>query len=404
MMRHLPSWSKAYRLIFVAAVVLAISCMGFVFQRKWTAISQSGPAIYEIHQYITYQYNVLKNPTGLLGLTRRNGQFYLYISDSGNHVVRSHNVNSGLWTVVGSVGVPGYVDGYAWNARFNYPTGLTGQNYSWRECEFDPELKRLICWWNDYQDIYLNDSQNFVVRQLKIGDRPQYAAEEVLTVCGSNVQGMVNGPSTSAQLSHLGGIKESTGTYGTYLMVDSGNHALRAWDGTNVSTYAGTGAAGFVNGYKYSAQFNSPAQMTQDSAGNMYVADSGNNAIRKISTSGYVSTLAWAGPEQPDHVDGQGSNALFFRPTSVLFNPADGMTYVADSHNNCIRQIDSAGNVTTYAGTGQPGLVNGPRATAQFSLPTDLVIHNGFMFISDTMNNVIRAINMSTGEVMTYIS
>ena len=404
-MRHLPSWSRTYNVIFFAAVVLAMSCMGLVFQRKWSALSQSGPPTYTTYQYITYQYNVLKNPTGLLGLTRRNGQFYLYISDSGNHVVRAHNVNTGLNVVAGAVGVPGYLDGYPWSARFNYPTGLTGKNLSWRECE-DPYIYKDLCWWNDYQEIYLNDSQNFVVRELKLGALPNYAAEEVSTVCGANVQGMVNGPSLSAYLGQLGGIKETgNGTYGSYLMADSGNHALRAWDGTNVTTYAGTGGtAGYFNGYRYSAQFNAPTQMTQDGAGNMYVADSGNNAIRKVDTAGYVTTLAGAGPSQQGHVDGQGSNASFFRPTSVLYNPADGMTYVADSHNNCIRQIDSAGNVTTYAGTGEPGLVNGPRATAQFSLPTDLVIHNGFMFVSDSMNNVIRAINMSTGEVLTYIS
>jgi len=85
--------------------------------------------------------------------------------------------------------------------------------------------------------------------------------------------------------------------------------------------------------------------------------------------------------------DGQGTAAAFFRPTSVVFNPADGYTYVADSHNNCIRQIDAAGNVTTYAGTGPPGLVNGTPGQAQFSMPIGLVIYNGFMYISDSENN-----------------
>jgi hypothetical protein len=306
-----------------------------------------------------------------------------------------------LYTVAGSKGASGYVNGDPWSARFNYPTGLTGRNRWWQECEQETRF-RSNCWYNDYQDIYVNDSQNFVVRELELGDRPNGELEEVTTVCGSGVRGMANGPSLSAQMGALGGIKETS--YGSYIMADAENGSLRAWDGANVTTYVGTGVIGYTDGYATSAQFDAPTQWTQDSDGNMFIADSGNNAIRKVYPSGYVTTFAGAGPEDAALVDGQGTNARFSRPTSVLFNPADGFTYIADSHNNVIRQMDSAGNVTTYAGTGAPGLVNGPRLSAQFSTPTDLVIHNGFMFISDSMNNVIRAINMSTGDVITYIS
>jgi DNA-binding beta-propeller fold protein YncE len=144
--------------------------------------------------------------------------------------------------------------------------------------------------------------------------------------------------------------------------------------------------------------------VTTDSAGNLMVADIGNNAIRKIDAAGYVTTLAGRGPTLPGFADGPGSVAKFFRPTSAVFNSADGMTYVADSHNNRIRRIDANGNVTTYAGTGVTGLVNGSRQQAQFSLPTDLVIYGGFMYISDSGNNVIRRIDMATGIVSTYIT
>jgi hypothetical protein len=398
-MRYLPS-RRTRRVVFFVAVVFAVSSLGLVFQRKWKAVSQSGPAIYTIDQYITYQYNVLKNPTGLLGLTRRNGQFWLYIADSGNHVIRAHNASYGMYTVAGAEGTAGYVNGDPWSARFNYPTGLSGRNRWWQECEV--EFRYRNCWYNDYQDIYVNDSQNFVVRELEIGDRPNYEPEEVSTVCGAGIEGFANGPSLSAKMGRMGGIKESS--YGQYMMADAENGSIRFWDGTNVTTYAGTGVPGYVDGYATGAQFDAPTQMTTDAAGNMLIADSGNNAIRKVDTWGNVTTFAGNGPEDSALVDGQGTNARFFRPTSVVYNPADGLTYVADSHNNCIRQVDSAGNVTTYAGTGVAGLVNGPRLSAQFSTPSDLIIRNGFMYISDTMNNVIRVINMSTGEVLTYIS
>jgi len=400
MMRHLPSW-RTHRVVFLVAVVLTMSGLGLVFQKRWKAVSQSGPVIITTHQYITYQYNVLKNPTGLLGLTLRNGQFWLYIADTGNHVIRAHNVTAGLYTVAGAEGQAGYVNGDPYSARFNYPTGLSGRNRWWQECEYDSRF-RSNCWYNDYQDIYVNDSQNFVVRELELGERPNYELEEVSTVCGSGIEGFQNGPTFSAKMGRMGGIKETS--YGQYVMADAENGSLRYWDGSNVTTYAGTGVPGYVDGYATSAQFDAPVQMTTDAGGNMLVADSGNNAIRKVDTWGNVTTFAGNGPEENTLVNGQGTNARFFRPTSVLYNPADGYTYVADSHNNCIRRIDSAGNVTTYAGTGTAGLVNGARESAQFSTPTDLVIHNGFMFVSDSANNVIRAINMSTGEVLTYIS
>lgn len=99
-----------------------------------------------------------------------------------------------------------------------------------------------------------------------------------------------------------------------------------------------------------------------------------------------------------------GFGAKFSRPTSVLFNATDGILYVADSHNNCIRKIDPDGNVTTYAGTGTAGLVDGDRLQAQFSMPTDLVIFGTFMYVSDSLNNCIRRIDMTNGQVSTYIS
>lgn len=191
---------------------------------------------------------------------------------------------------------------------------------------------------------------------------------------------------------------------GCCYLVDAANNCIRTVSAGTVSTFAGDGYPGFVDGYRTWARFNIPGKTTMDSSGNMYVADIGNNAIRKIDAAGYVSTSAGAGPEQIGLVDGNGSAAKFSRPTSVVFNSTNGMLYVADSHNNCIRQVDYAGNVTTYAGTGAAGLVDGDRSQAQFSMPTDLVIFGTFMYISDSLNNCIRRIDMTNGQVSTYIN
>jgi hypothetical protein len=351
---------------------------------------------------VSYQYHVLKNPTGLLGLTQRNGQFYLYIADTGNHVIRAFNPYTGLYVVAGSVGNAGYVNGDPFSARFNSPTGLTGRNNSWRECEYDPDIHRLFCWWNNYQEIYVDDTLNYVVRELELGDLPNYDPEVVSTACGSNVNGMADGASLSAQYGPLGGITDNGD--GTYYVADPGNNRVRMWDDnySNVSTFAGDGTDGFQDGYRSSAQFSSPGKLTSDGAGNLFVADIENNAIRMIDAGGNVTTLAGGGPSQPGYTDGQGSSASFTRPTSVAC--ANGMIYVADSHNNVIRQIDMAGNTTTYAGTGTAGLVDGPKDQAQFSTPVDIVIVNNFMYVSDAMNNAIRRIDMNTGIVSTYIS
>jgi len=157
-----------------------------------------------------------------------------------------------------------------------------------------------------------------------------------------------------------------------------------------------------VNGYRTSAQFGTPVKAAWDANGNMYVTDTDNYVIRKIDTAGNVTTFAGTG--QPGLVNGSGSQAQFRFPAGIVFNSADNYLYVADVHNNVIRRIDLAGNVSTYAGTGVAGLTNGSRSQAQFSGPTNLLIYSGIMFVSDTLNNVIRRIDMSTGIVSTYIS
>jgi hypothetical protein len=185
-------------------------------------------------------------------------------------------------------------------------------------------------------------------------------------------------------------------------MIDAGTHTIRAWDASNVYTYAGTGTAGLTNGYRTSATFYTPTQMVEDSSVKLIVSDMGNNAVRVIDTSGNVTTLAGNG--ESGYVDANGSSARFNYPTSVAYNAADGYTYVADSHNNCIRRVDSSGNVTTYAGTNEAGLVNGSLSQARFDGPTDVVINNGFMYVSDSRNNCIRRIDMTNGQVSTYIN
>lgn len=164
-----------------------------------------------------------------------------------------------------------------------------------------------------------------------------------------------------------------------------------------VSSFAGTGMKGAADGPVSTATFYSPLGMVFDAAGNMYVVDSGNNKIRKISTSGIVSTFAGTGVSGSDN--GPGTSATFNQPECIVIDAA-GNLYVTDG--NQIRKITPAGVVSTFAGSVQPGLSNGPVSAATFFIPGNMVMDGaGNIFVSDYGNNVIRKISKA-GIVSTF--
>lgn len=249
----------------------------------------------------------------------------------------------------------------------------------------------------------VNDAANYVVRSICAGTPPSgggllcsnFYANTVMTVAGNGTNGFVNGSSTSAEFGGIGGLSAG------YYITDTQNNAIRGWDGSNVTTFAGTGTAGFVNGYRTSAEFSSPMSTATDGSGNMYVVDYGNNVIRKINTSGYVTTFAGNGT--PGLADGGPAVAQFRSPCGIVFDPANGYLYVVDSGNNAIRRLDLSGNVVTYAGSQHGGLVNGALLQAEFQCPMGIAIYGGYLYIADAMNNAIRRIDMAAGVVSTYI-
>jgi len=229
--------------------------------------------------------------------------------------------------------------------------------------------------------------------------------DTVTTVAGNHAQGYVDGASLSAEFAPLLGLSGTASTPSSsspFYLADPGNNLIRSWDSSNVGTFAGTGTHGLVNGYRTSAQFGAPTKMAWDGNGNMYVTDADNFVIRRIDTAGNVITLAGSG--SPGFTDGQGSGAQFTYPGDILFNAADGYFYITDSGNNAIRRMDVYGNVTTYAGAKQGGYVDGSLLQARFQSPTGLAIYTGYLYVADTMNNVIRRIDMNAGQVSTYIN
>ncbi|PTQ99756.1 gliding motility-associated-like protein [Mucilaginibacter yixingensis] len=168
-----------------------------------------------------------------------------------------------------------------------------------------------------------------------------------------------------------------------------------------VSVFAGKNTGGFANGYRTSALFSMPDALAIDTDGNIYVADYGNNQIRKIDVSGNVTTLA--GSVTSGNVDGAGTAARFENPRGLTIDK-DGNIFVADQTNNLIRKITTAGVVSTYAGNGTAGFTNGPRLSASFNTPTSVEVDPaGNLYVSDATNNVIRKIAVD-GTVTTFAS
>lgn len=159
----------------------------------------------------------------------------------------------------------------------------------------------------------------------------------------------------------------------------------------DVTTVAGKSRInGFKDGTVAEAQFNSIFEVAVDFAGNLYVTDSGNNAIRKITPDGQVTTLA--GGSQ-GFTDGKGASAQFNQP-SGLITDKQGNVYVADQFNNAIRKITPDGTVTTIAGTGDFGAQDGPAKNATFYYPRDITIDgNDNLYVADLRNNEIRKIS-----------
>lgn len=158
-----------------------------------------------------------------------------------------------------------------------------------------------------------------------------------------------------------------------------------------VTTYAGTGEFGFVNGDTSVAQFNQPFGICLDTEGNVYLADAGNHCIRKISTDGQVSVFAGTG--SAGYLDGPADEAKFNQPINICFDP-EGNMFVSDFINQRIRKISTDMEVTTVAGSGISGWQNGPADEAKFNYPRGICLDDtGNIYIGDSWNHRIRRIS-----------
>lgn len=220
----------------------------------------------------------------------------------------------------------------------------------------------------------------------------------VCTYAGAGVAGDDDGITNLASFAFPMGM--AVDGSGNLYIADSGNHKIKKVDTSGfVTTFAGTGISGFTNGSSLSASFWSPTGIAVSSNGNVYVADSLNNSIRKIS-NGVVTTLA--GNSTAGSTDGTGTSASFNFPFDLTLDLSENL-YIADTSNDSIRFCTSTGIVTRYAGQ-YVGFRDGNRLAvtgAQFNKPTSVSLNlsTGELYVTDTTNNAIRIIdgdNVST--------
>jgi sugar lactone lactonase YvrE len=296
----------------------------------------------------------------------------VYVADTGNAAIRMITAGGVVTTLAGAPGFVGSTDGTGTNALFYQPSGIAI---------------------NSSSNLYVADYFNNTIRQVS-------PAGAVITVAGlAGTTGSVDGANSSVRFWGPQGL--AVNSAGTAYIADTANSTIRVMTPAGVvTTLAGSPSEGTANGATSSARFYSPQNLAVDTSSNIYVADTRNSVIRKITPTGVVSVLAGSAGVF-GYADGPGASALFSGPQAVAVDN-NGNVYVADTGNSAIREI-SSGTVTTLAGSaGNPGNSDGSGTGAQFYQPEGVAVDaSGTVYVADTWNHTIRKI---TGGVSSTLA
>jgi sugar lactone lactonase YvrE len=295
------------------------------------------------------------------------GSGRLYATDSTNDTVHRIASDGTVYLVAGTTGSVGSANGNGSAARFNQPGGVVATREG---------------------DLYVADTANALIRRI--------ATNGTVTTFAGNaaLRGNANGNGTAATFSAPTGL--ALDSSGNLYVADATNHTIRKITSAgNVTTYAGqAGSSGSANGSATSARFNNPTAVAVDSSGNVYVADTNNNTVRKISADGTVTTLAGLSGVS-GATDGNGVDALFNQPQGLALD-ANGNLYVADTGNSSVRKITHDGTVTTVAGLSTVSSENNSRDAngSLFNHPLALAVSpSGTLYIGDTGAAAVRMVS-----------
>jgi len=286
----------------------------------------------------------------------------LFVSDMVTRLLRKVSPSGDVSTFAGNTAAAGAADGNGTAASFRGLAGLA----------LDAD-----------GNVYGADFAGNTIRKIT-------PAADVTTFAGNGAGITLDGQGTAAGFNAP--ISVATGPDGTLYVVEIGGNVVRKItpDGT-VSTLAGAGRNGFADGRGNAAYFNGAFGIAVDAGGTVYVADTGNSRIRKITPDGVVTTFA--GSNQVGNDDGTGSAASFGAPFGLAID-TDGNLYVSDIDGGLIRRITPAGVVSTLAGqAGVYGAQNGAGPAASFTEPAGLAVDAaGSVYVADSGSNLIRKI------------
>jgi DNA-binding beta-propeller fold protein YncE len=285
----------------------------------------------------------------------------IIIADIYNNAIRALGTDGTVSTICGT-GKPGSIDGPAKSSPIFHPHGVV----------ISPDAK-----------MYIGEASG---SRLRVVD----GAGNLITIAGSGEKGFRDGKGNEALFNTFQDV--AVDPEGNILACDIANNRIRKItpDGM-VSTFAGTGAWGHKDGKVAEAEFLMPMDLCLDKKGNMYIADIGNQCIRKIDTNGIVSTIAGK-PGVVGYVDGKVEESLFYQPHGIDVDD-NGNLYVADMLNHAVRKISTSGLVTTLAGARETGFKDGEGNNARFNRPAAVMVYSdGSIIVADLDNHSLRKI------------
>ena len=307
------------------------------------------------------------------------GSSNVYIADTGNGVVREITATTGIINfIAGSCQTSACSIGYSGDGGLANAAGL-----------IEPFAVAVDASGN----VYIAEPTDGRIRQIN-------SKADINTIVGNGTLGFSGdgAAATAAELNRPTGV--AVDGSGNIYIADSLNNRIRVVkSGSSISTFAGNGGYSYSGdgGAATSAQLNSPHGVAADSAGNFYIADSGNNVVRKVSAGGAITTLAGTGTAGFGGDGGTATSAQLSGPQGVAVDSA-GNVYIADTGNSRVREV-SGGTITTVAGSGSPGYAGdgGAAASAKLYSPVGLAVDaKGNLYIADTNNSAIRKVASGT--------
>jgi hypothetical protein len=306
----------------------------------------------------------------------------LYIADTVNQRVRKVN-SSGVITTVAGTGTRAFSGdgGPATSAELSDPLNLAVDGSG---------------------NLYIADSGNHRVRRVD-------SSGTITTVAGTGTPGFSGdgGPATSAELAYPYGV--AVDGSGNLYIADNGNQRVRKVNSSGmITTVAGTGTGGFSGdgGPATSAMLNGADDVAVDDSSNLYIVDNGNQRVRKVDGSGTITTVAGTGSSGFSGDGGPATSAELANPGNVAVD-GSGNLYIGDTSNHRVRKVNSSGTITTVAGTGTAGFSGdgGPATSAQLAYPQEMAVDgSGNLYIADRENQRVRKVDPDTVPPQTTIT